>query len=34
VGSVGSGDGVGLPDIHLSAAGASLAGTGVGVVGR
>lgn len=32
VGSVGSGDGVGLPDVHLGAAGADVTLTGVGVV--
>lgn len=32
VGSVGSGDGVGLPDVHLGAAGTHLALAGVGVV--
>lgn len=31
---VGRGDGVGLPDVHLGAAGAHVADAGVGVVGR
>ena len=33
VGSVGGRDAVGLPDVHLGAASAGLAGSGVGVVG-